>query len=200
MLMAMLRRPGCAVSDLGILRDDRTSLANALKLVAGRHDLILTTGGVSTGEEDHVKAAVESVGSLVLWRMAIKPGRPVAMGIIGGTPLIGLPGNPVATFVTFVHVVRPTVLALAGSLPEPLTPIPLRAAFTYKKKTGRREYVRASLRRAQDGALEVIKFPREGAGLLSSLIETNGLIELGEDITRVEPGDSVGFLSYADLL
>ena len=115
-----------------------------MKQVAGSHDLILTTGGVSTGEEDHVKAAVESIGSLVLWRMAIKPGRPVAMGIIGGTPLIGLPGNPVASFVTFVHVVRPTVLALAGGLPEPLLPIPVRAAFTYKKKTGRREYVRGS--------------------------------------------------------
>jgi molybdopterin molybdotransferase len=122
------------------------------------------------------------------------------MGIIGGTPLIGLPGNPVASFVTFVHVVRPTVLALAGSLQEPLLPIPLRAAFPYKKKLGRREYVRASLRRAEDGTLEAVKFPREGAGLLSSLVETDGLIELGEDITRVEPGDSVGFLSYADLL
>jgi molybdopterin molybdotransferase len=200
MLMAMLRRLGCEVSDLGILRDEPTSLANSLKQVASQHDLILTTGGVSTGEEDHVKAAVQSIGSLVLWRMAIKPGRPVAMGIIGGTPLIGLPGNPVASFVTFVHVVRPTVLALAGSLPEPLLPMPLRAAFAYKKKPGRREYVRTSLRRAQDGTLEAIKFPREGAGLLSSLVETDGLVELGEEITRVEPGDRVGFLSYADLL
>lgn len=200
MLMAMLRRLGCEVSDLGILRDDRASLAEGLKQVAGAHDLILTTGGVSTGEEDHVKAAVESVGSLVLWRMAIKPGRPVAMGIVGGTPLIGLPGNPVASFVTFVHVVRPTVLALAGSLPEPLLPIPLRAAFTYKKKQGRREYVRASLRRGEDGALEAVKFPREGAGLLSSLVETDGLVELGEDITQVESGQGVGFLSYADLI
>ena len=200
MLMAMLRRLGCEVSDLGILRDERNSLADGLKQVAGDHDLILTTGGVSTGEEDHVKAAVESIGSLVLWRMAIKPGRPVAMGIIDGTPLIGLPGNPVASFVTFVHVVRPTVLALAGSLPEPLLPIPVRAAFTYKKKAGRREYVRASLRRTQDGALEAIKFPREGAGLLSSLVDTDGLIELDEAVTRVEPGQSVGFLSYADLL
>ncbi|MDE5445684.1 molybdopterin molybdenumtransferase MoeA [Bradyrhizobium sp. CSA207] len=200
MLMAMLRRLGCEISDLGILRDNRSLLADGLKRVAGTHDLILTTGGVSTGEEDHVKAAVESVGSLVLWRMAIKPGRPVAMGIIGGTPLIGLPGNPVASFVTFVHVVRPTVLALAGSLPEPLTPMPLRAAFTYKKKAGRREYVRATLRRGDDGALEAVKFPREGAGLLSSLVETDGLVELGEDITGVEPGQSVGFLPYAGLI
>jgi molybdopterin molybdotransferase len=200
MLMAMLARLGCEISDLGILRDDRASLADGLKRVAGTHDLLLTTGGVSTGEEDHVKASVESVGTLVLWRMAIKPGRPVAMGIIDGTPLIGLPGNPVASFVTFVHVVRPTVLALAGATQQPLVPMPVRAAFTYKKKIARREYVRVSLRKAPDGVLEVAKFPREGAGLLSSLVDTDGLVELGEEITQVEPGQTVGFLSYASLM
>jgi molybdopterin molybdotransferase len=199
MLMAMLARLGCEVSDLGILGDDRLSLASALKTVAGAHDLILTTGGVSTGEEDHVKAGVESVGTLVLWRMAIKPGRPVAMGIIDGTALIGLPGNPVASFVTFVHVVRPTLLALAGALREDLVPMPVRAAFTYKKKIARREYVRVNLRKGADGLLEAVKFPREGAGLLSSLVETDGLVELGEAMTKVEPGQTVGFLSYASL-
>ncbi|MBV8924624.1 MAG: molybdopterin molybdotransferase MoeA [Bradyrhizobium sp.] len=200
MLMAMLKRLGCEVGDLGILRDEREPLAQALKQVAGRHDLLLTSGGVSTGEEDHVKAGVESVGRLVLWRMAIKPGRPVAMGVIGGTPFIGLPGNPVASFVTFVHVVRPTVLALSGAIPAPVLPIPVRAAFTYRKKSGRREYVRVTLRRAEDGALEAVKFPREGAGLLSSLVDTDGLVELGETITKVEPGARVGFLGYANLL
>ena len=200
MLMAMLARLGCEVSDLGILSDDRASLAQGLTKVAGHHDLILTTGGVSTGEEDHVKASVESVGTLVLWRMAIKPGRPVAMGIIGGTPFIGLPGNPVASFVTFVHVVRPTVLALAGATQQPLIPMPVRAAFAYKKKIARREYVRVNLRRAEDGALEVTKFPREGAGLLSSLADTDGLVELAEEITQVQPGQTVGFLSYASLM
>jgi molybdopterin molybdotransferase len=200
MLMAMLRRLGCEVADLGILRDERDALANALQQVAGSHDLILTTGGVSTGEEDHVKAAVEAAGKLVLWRMAIKPGRPVAMGIIGGTPLIGLPGNPVASFVTFVHVVRPTILALSGARPMPLVPMPVRAAFTYKKKIARREYVRVNLRRDDDGAIEAVKFPREGAGLLSSLVDTDGLVELGEQVTRVEPGQIVGFLSYASLV
>jgi molybdopterin molybdotransferase len=200
MLIAMLRRLGCEVSDLGILRDEREPLAQALKQVAGKHDLILTTGGVSTGEEDHVKAGVEAVGSLVLWRMAIKPGRPVAMGVIGGTPFIGLPGNPVASFVTFVHVVRPTVLALSGALATPLVPIPVRAAFTYKKKSGRREYVRVTLRQAADGALEAVKFPREGAGLLSSLVDTDGLVELGEAVIKVAPGERVGFLGYANLL
>jgi molybdopterin molybdotransferase len=200
MLMAMFSRLGCEVSDLGILRDDRASLARGLKQVATAHDLILTTGGVSTGEEDHVKAGVEDVGTLVLWRMAIKPGRPVAMGIIGGTPFIGLPGNPVASFVTFVHVVRPTVLALAGAMQRPLVPMPVRAAFAYKKKIARREYVRVNLRKAPDGMLEAAKFPREGAGLLSSLVDTDGLVELGEDITQVQPGQIVGFLSYASLI
>jgi len=200
MLMALLGRLGCAVSDLGILRDDRSSLAQALRTAADAHDLLLTTGGVSTGEEDHVKAGVESVGTLVLWRMAIKPGRPVAMGIVGGTPFIGLPGNPVASFVTFAHVVRPTVLALAGAAPQPLLPLPVRAAFNYPKKIGRREYVRVSLRRAESGGLEAVKFPREGAGLLSSLVDTDGLVELGEDVTRVEPGQIVGFLGYANLI
>ena len=200
MLMAMLARLRCEVADFGILRDERASLASALKKVAADHDLILTTGGVSTGEEDHLKAGVESAGSLVLWRMAIKPGRPVAMGIIGGTPLIGLPGNPVASFVTFVHVVRPTVLALSGAAQEPLVPMPVRAAFTYKKKIGRREYVRVTLRKTSDGVLEAIKFPREGAGLLSSLVDTDGLVELGEAVTQVEPGQTVGFLGYANLM
>jgi molybdopterin molybdotransferase len=196
----MLRRLGAVVSDLGILRDEPAPLAGALKDAASAHDLILTTGGVSTGEEDHVKAGVESVGSLVLWRMAIKPGRPVAMGIIGGTPFIGLPGNPVASFVTFVHVVRPTLLALSGAHLAPLVPMPVRAAFAYKKKAGRREYVRVSLHSGADGALEAVKFPREGAGLLSSLVDSDGLVELGEDITKVEPGMRVGFLGYENLI
>jgi molybdopterin molybdotransferase len=200
MLMAMLRRIGCEVGDLGILRDDRSALSQGLKRVAGGHDLVITSGGVSTGEEDHVKAAVEQAGKLVLWRMAIKPGRPVAMGMIEGTPLIGLPGNPVASFVTFVHVVRPTVLALSGAKPEPLMPLPVRAAFTYRKKLGRREYVRVNLRKADDDRLEAVKFPREGAGLLSSLVETDGLVELGEEISQVAPGQLVGFLGYASLV
>ena len=200
MLIAMLKRLGCEVSDLGILRDERAPLSAALQKAAGDHDLLLTTGGVSTGEEDHVKAAVESAGKLVLWRMAIKPGRPVAMGIVGGTPLIGLPGNPVASFVTFVHVVRPVVLALSGAAQQPLVPMPVRAAFAYKKKIARREYVRVHLRRGEDGTPEAVKFPREGAGLLSSLVDTDGLVELGELITRVEPGQIVGFLSYSSLI
>ena len=200
MLGALLRRLNCEVHDLGILRDDRTALTSALQDAAGTHDLVLTSGGVSAGEEDHVRAAIESVGSLVLWSLAIKPGRPVAMGVIAGTPFIGLPGNPVASFVTFAHVVRPAILALCGAAPEPLIGLPVRAAFTYKKKKGRREYVRASLRHASNGSLEAVKFPREGAGLLSSLVDTDGMIELDEDLEGVSPGETVRFLAYPILI
>ena len=200
MLMAMLTRLGCAVDDLGILRDDPKAIVSVLEGAVASHDLILTSGGVSTGEADYVKAAVESVGKLVFWRMAIKPGRPVAMGVIGGTPFIGLPGNPVASFVTFAYLARPAILALSGT-PLQLPPsVPVRAAFKYRKKAGRREYVRVSLRQGDDGVLEAVKFPREGAGLLSSLVETDGLVELREQTSGVEPGQSVAFLAYSSLL
>lgn len=200
MLRAMLVRLGCEVSDFGILRDDPVALAATLKEAAAGNDLIVTSGGVSTGEEDHVKAAVERAGALTLWRMAIKPGRPVAMGVIDGAAFIGLPGNPVASFVTFTYVVRPAVLALAGTTPERPAATPVRAAFSYGKKSGRREYVRAHVRIAADGTVEAVKFPREGAGLLSSLVETDGLVELPEDATRIEPGQTVAFFPYAVLL
>lgn len=200
MLLAMLRRLGCEVSDLGILRDEAASLGPALRAAARGHDLVLTSGGVSTGDEDHVKAAVEGIGSLVLWRMAIKPGRPVAMGVIEGAPFIGLPGNPAASFVTFVYVVRPAILALAGAAPETPVPMMVRAAFSYAKKSGRREYVRASLAHGADGAFEATKFPRDGAGMLSSLVETSGMVELPEQVTSVAPGQIVAFFPYTSLL
>lgn len=200
MLLALLGRLGCEAHDLGILRDERDGLARALKSAAAQYDLIVTTGGVSTGEADHVKAAVESIGSLVFWRMAIKPGRPVAMGVIDGAPFVGLPGNPVASYVTQAYVVRPLALALMGAHWAPAPPLPVRADFSYRKKAGRREFVRVSVARADDGAVEARKFPREGAGLLSSLTQTHGLVVLGEDVTGVAPGDQVGFVDYATLM
>jgi molybdopterin molybdotransferase len=200
MLIAMLRRTGCIVSDLGIRRDDASQIAEVLKIAARSNDLILSSGGVSTGEGDFVKAAVERVGTLVFWRIAMKPGRPVAMGVIDGTPFIGLPGNPVASFVTFARVARPAILALAGARWSPPPAVPVKAQFSYRKKPARREYVRVHLHTAEDGTLEASKFPREGAGLLSSLVDTDGLVELGEDVTRVEPGTIVSCLPYASLL
>src|SRR5207249_3876356 len=136
-------------------------------------DLVLTSGGVSTGEADHVREAVEKIGRLVFWRVAIKPGRPVAMGVIAdeagnGAAFVGLPGNPVAVFVTFARVVRPLLLRLAGAEVAPLVALPVRAAFAYKKKAGRREYVRVKLARAADGAVEAIKHAQDGAGIITS--------------------------------
>ena len=200
MLLAMLRRLGCVVTDLGIRRDDSAEIAQVLETAARSHDLILSSGGVSTGEGDYVKTAVERVGTLVFWRIAMKPGRPVAMGVIDGTAFIGLPGNPVASFVTFARVARPAILALAGAKGSPPLPIRVRAQFSYRKKPARREYVRVHLREADDGTLEAVKFPREGAGLLSSLVDTDGVIELSESVTRVEPGQVVDCFTYASLL
>jgi molybdopterin molybdotransferase len=200
MLAAMLSRLGCAVTDLGILADDPAAIGGTLDAAAGLHDLVIASGGVSTGEADFVKSAVEAVGSLLFWRVAIKPGRPVAMGVIRGAAFIGLPGNPVASFVTFLHIARPAILALAGGRAETPLGTPVRAAFSYRKKEGRREYARAFLRGAGDGTLEAVKFPREGAGLLSSLVETDGLVELPEAATSVRPGDTVRFLPWSSLL
>jgi molybdopterin molybdotransferase len=200
MLAAMLRRIGCVVSDLGIRRDDAASIAAVLTAAAESNDLILSSGGVSTGDGDYVKTAVETAGTLVFWRIAMKPGRPVAMGVIDGTPFIGLPGNPVASFVTFAQVARPALLALAGAHWSAPPALRVRAQFAYRKKPARREYVRVHLRRAEDGAFDALKFPREGAGLLSSLVDTDGVVELGEGITRVEPGQTVDCLTYAALL
>jgi len=206
LLSGLIARFGAEVTDLGILGDDPNQLSRAIAAAAAAHDLVLTSGGVSTGEADHVRDAIESIGRIVFWRVAIKPGRPVAMGVIpgansgDGAAFVGLPGNPVAVFVTFVRVVRPLLLRLAGALPEPLIAMPARATFSYNKRKGRREYVRVALRAAADGVIEAVKYERDGAGVLTSLTETDGLAELPEDVTRVEPGATVGFLSYASLV
>ena len=200
LLASLVTRAGGVVTDLGILPDDPTVIARALAGAAIRHDLLLTSGGVSTGEEDHVKAAVETIGRLVFWRLAIKPGRPIAMGVIQGVPFCGLPGNPVAAFITFAHVVRPLMARLAGETWDKPLPFPVRAAFPYRKKAGRREYARVRLVTAADGTIEAHKHAQEGAGILSSLTATHGLVELPEPVTSVAPGDTVGFLSYDSLI
>ncbi|MEA2906641.1 MAG: molybdopterin molybdotransferase [Alphaproteobacteria bacterium] len=206
LLAGLIDRLGANSTDLGILPDDRERLGRAIAAAAAGHDLVLTSGGVSTGEADHVRAAVEAIGKLVFWRVAIKPGRPVAMGVIpgaqaaAGAAFVGLPGNPVAVFVTFARVVRPLLLRLAGAQAVPLLPLPVRAAFAYSKRKGRREYVRVKLARAADGGIDAYKHAQEGAGVLTSLTETDGLVELPEDVTTVAPGSTVGFLSYAALV
>jgi molybdopterin molybdotransferase len=198
----LLEKFGATVTDFGILPDAQAALGDAIAAAAADHDLVITSGGVSTGEADHVRAAVEAIGRLVFWRVAIKPGRPVAMGVIpgkqGNAAFAGLPGNPAAVYVTFVRVVWPLLLRLAGAEPRSLIALPVRSTFPYRKRRGRREYVRVSLRTTAAG-VEAVKFPRDGAGVITSLTETDGLVELGEDVTEIAPGATVNFLSYADL-
>lgn len=205
LLTELLEQLGAIVTDLGILADNPDKLSAKLHQSAAGHDLIVTSGGVSTGEADFVRKAVESIGTLVFWRVAIKPGRPVALGVIPSgaghsAAFVGLPGNPVAVFVTFVRVVKPLLRRLSGARQDKLVPLPVRAAFAYRKKKDRREYVRVALRRASDGEIEAIKHPQDGAGILTSLTETDGLLEFPEDVTTIEPGARVGFLSYAALI
>jgi molybdopterin molybdotransferase len=197
-LTALLRRSGCAVTDLGILRDNRDAIQKSLSAAAQAHDLVVTSGGVSAGEEDHVRAAIAGRGSMVFWRLAIKPGRPVAMGIMHGTPLVGLPGNPVAVFVTFAYVLRPLLSAIAGAIPTPIIPSTVISGFRHRKKAGRREYLRVSLERRGTETVAT-KYPVDGAGVITSLTRTDGLVELGEDRTNVEPGDAVSFIDYRQL-
>jgi molybdopterin molybdotransferase len=198
-LMALLEGLGCAVSDLGILEDRLQVIGEALAGAAADHELIITSGGMSVGEEDHVKAAVEALGSLYFWRLAIKPGRPLGLGQIRGVPFIGLPGNPVAMMVTFMRIARPVILRLGGCADLAPNIFRVPAGFAHKKKAGRREWVRARLVADAEGRLVASKFPRDGAGILSSMVEADGLVELSEDIARLEPGTVVDFLPFSEV-
>jgi len=199
MLKALLEGLGCVVTDFGIQPDREAALADTLAAAGAEHDLIVTSGGVSTGEEDHVKSAIERLGVLHFWRLAIKPGRPVALGQVGAVPLIGLPGNPVAVVVTFAVLARPMILKLAGA--EALAPrlFPVCAGFAYRKKPGRREYLRARLER--DGAQVVaVKHPRDGAGILSSIVQSDGLVILDEATSELAAGTIVDFLPFSEVI
>jgi molybdopterin molybdotransferase len=196
---ALLSGLGCAVGDLGILPDRLEAVQTALDGAQDCHDLLVTSGGVSVGEEDHVKAAVEALGKLHLWRLAVKPGRPIALGQVGHVPFVGLPGNPVAVVVTFLTIVRPLILRLMGGNDAPPHTFRVRAGFDHKKKKDRREWIRAHLVEDASGGLTAEKFPRDGAGILSSLVAADGLIELPEDLTRLEAGAMVDFLPFSEV-
>lgn len=200
LLRALLTRAGAEPVDLGILRDDRDSLAVRLAEAARDCDLVITSGGVSVGEEDHVKAALSTLGTLDFWRVAIKPGKPVAVGMVTGTPFLGLPGNPVAVFVTFAFVARPMLARLAGTACPPLERLPVRLGFSHHGKLGRREFLRVLLAPGGDGIPLARKHPGEGAGSLVSLVQSDGLVELAEDLPPAEEGSIRPFLPYAALL
>lgn len=199
MLSALLRRAGFAVTDLGILPDDAAVVRRALAREAEGHHALVTSAGASIGDEDHTVAAVRALGTLHAWQIAIKPGRPIALGQIGDCTFVGLPGNPVAVLVCFARIVRPMLLRLAGLDWQDPQAFPVPADFAIDKKPGRREYWRARLARDEQGGLVVQKFPRDGSGLISSLTWADGLIEVGEDTTRIDRGQPVDFLPFAEL-
>ena len=194
-LRALLRRLGCEVSDLGIVPDRLDATLAALQSAAQHHDLILTSGGVSVGEEDHIKPAVQALGRLDLWQIAIKPGKPFAYGLVQDAHFLGLPGNPVSSFVTFLLLVRPFLLQLQGA--SQITPefIARPAHFTWPRADKRREFLRA--RRNAAGGLDL--FENQSSGVLTSAVWGDGLVDNppGQTITH---GDLVRFIPFSELL
>jgi molybdopterin molybdotransferase len=198
-LRALLQRLGCEVSDLGIVPDRREATVQALAEAARSHDLILTSGGVSVGEEDHIKPAVQALGELALWQIAIKPGKPFAYGRVnhaqGFAHFIGLPGNPVSSFVTFLLLVRPFLLRLQGASGHWPGAVMLPAHFNWPKADKRREFLR--VRRNAQGGLDL--FDNQSSGVLTSAVWADGLLDNPPGRT-IAHGDAVAFIALADLL
>jgi molybdopterin molybdotransferase len=198
-LRALLQRLGCEVTDLGIVPDRREATIEALAEAARSHDLILTSGGVSVGEEDHIKPAVQALGELQLWQIAIKPGKPFAYGRVnraqGFAHFIGLPGNPVSSFVTFLLLVRPFLLRLQGASGHWPGAVMLPAHFNWPKADKRREFLR--VRRNAQGGLDL--FDNQSSGVLTSAVWADGLLDNPPGRT-IAHGDAVAFMALADLL
>ncbi len=199
-LRALLHRMGCEVTDLGIVPDRREATVQALHEAAAGHDLILTSGGVSVGEEDHIKPAVQSLGELNLWQIAIKPGKPFAYGTVhraaaGRCHFIGLPGNPVSSFITFLVLVRPFLLKLQGASRLSVEPVAMPAHFSWPRADRRREFLRA--RRNPAGGLDL--FPNQSSGVLTSAVWGDGIID-NPPGRAIAHGDSVQFIPFAELL
>ncbi len=194
-LRTLLQRLNCVVTDLGIVPDQREATVAALDAAARQHDLILTSGGVSVGEEDHIKPAVQKLGRLDLWQIAIKPGKPFAYGKVGGAHFIGLPGNPVSSFVTFLLLVRPFILRLSGVADVAMVSIALPAHFDWAKADKRREFLRVRLNAA--GGLDL--FDNQSSGVLTSTVWGSGLVD-NLPGQRIAHGDVVQFISFDSLL
>lgn len=198
-LAAFLAGLPCAVTDLGILPDDAARVRAALMEAATDHDLVLSSAGASKGAEDHLASTVARDGELAFWQIALKPGRPFAAGRLGGAVYVGLPGNPVAAAVCFLLFVRPLVLALAGARLVWPKPITVPSGFVFRKRAGRTEVLRARLDTDESGRRVALRIPRDGSGILTSLIEGEGFVLLEHERTRVEPGQPVEWLSFAEL-
>jgi molybdopterin molybdotransferase len=195
-LTGLLERMGCEIMDLGIVPDKFEATVQVLDRAAEHADLVITSGGVSVGEEDHVKAAVEKLGRLEMWRIAMKPGKPLAFGMVRGAPFIGLPGNPVSAFVTFCLFVRPFILQRQGVSSTPSGSFSVRADFSWPKAGTRREYVRGKLQYGLDGMPEVSIYPNQSSGVLTSVVWADGLVDIPIG-TTVEPGQIVRFIPFS---
>jgi molybdopterin molybdotransferase len=195
MLLALLRALGCDAIDLGIVPDDRVATRDAFIRAAQVADLIITSGGVSVGEEDHVKPAVEAEGALELWQIAMKPGKPLAFGNVRGIPFIGLPGNPVSSFVTFVLLARPFIRTRQGVNEPAPRALDLRADFDWPRPDRRREFLRARFN--GEGGLE--PFANQNSAVLTSCVWADGLIDNPPSRT-IKRGDTVRFLPFVELL
>lgn len=199
MLRGLIEAAGAQCDDLGVLPDNRKEVEKSLKAAARDYQVLITSGGASKGEEDHVVRAVDALGRLHMWQIAIKPGRPMSFGQIGDCVFLGLPGNPVAVFVCFLLYVWPVLARLGGARWREPVRYPLRAAFSLpQKKTGRREYWRGVLKTDAEGRVTADKFERDGSGLISSLREADGLIEAGEDVGAISRGQLVSFIPFSE--
>lgn len=200
-VFGMLKRLGCEIIDLGVVRDRPELLEAAFRDAAARADAIITSGGVSVGEADFTKAMMKKLGDVAFWKIAMRPGRPMAVGRIGRSVLFGLPGNPVAVMVTFLAFVRPALLRLMGAAaaPPPLL-IKARSQEAMRKKPGRTEYQRGLVTTAPDGSLQVRTTGNQGSGVLSSMVQANGLIVLHHGQGSVAPGDEVDVMMFEGVI
>ncbi|HEY2561498.1 MAG TPA: molybdopterin-binding protein, partial [Caldimonas sp.] len=203
-LWGMLHRLGVEVLDLGVVRDDPQALEAAFRAAASAADVVITSGGVSVGEADHTKAVMAALGDVLFWRIAMRPGRPMAIGRIASGDheaiLFGLPGNPVAVMVTFYAFVRDALLAMGGAGPTPILTLRAASATAIRKRAGRTEYQRGIVERASDGRWRVRMTGSQGSGILRSMSEANGLIVLGHAQGDVAAGDEVDVLPFEGLI
>jgi molybdopterin molybdotransferase len=192
----LIERLDCEFIDMGVVRDDPALLETAFRQAAGKADAIITSGGVSVGEADYTKSMMKKLGDVAFWKIAMRPGRPMAVGRIGSSVLFGLPGNPVAVMVTFLAFVRPALLRMMGSTQAQAPLLQARSAEAIRKKAGRTEYQRAIVTRAADGSLEVRVTGNQGSGVLSSMVQANGLVVLGHAQGNVAAGDVVDVMMF----
>ena len=198
-LLGLLQRLGCDIVDLGLVADTLEATRAALLDGAARADVLITTGGVSVGEEDHVRQALEAVGELEMWKVRVKPGKPIVYGRIGACDLLGLPGNPVSALVTFCLFVRPFILRRLGAASVLPAPVRVAARFAWPKPGSRREFARARLAVDEDGETGAEIHARQGSDVLSATAWATGLVEIAEG-TTVAPGDGIRYWSFGDLL